>query len=75
MIKGEADKIIGNDRKRISTAVTKMAGQIYLLKENGALLPTEMYKLRICLSHLQELHNSLTFKTPRIEIRKPTKMK
>ena len=59
MIDAEAEKLIDKERKRIAAAVTKIAGQIYLLRDNAALLATEMYSLRICLSKLQSLHDSL----------------
>lgn len=73
MIDAEAEKLIDKERKRIAASVTKIAGQIYLLRGNGALLPSEMYKLRICLSKLTNLHHSLTMFAPTVRTRKPRK--
>jgi len=47
------------ERKKIATSISKIAGQIYLHEKNGVLKSAEMYKLRVCLSKLQAVYESL----------------
>lgn len=51
--------LAARERQKISRKISKMAGEIYLIEKSGLLDGFEDHKLRICLSKLKGVHDSL----------------
>ncbi|WP_313039373.1 hypothetical protein [Sphingobium yanoikuyae] len=54
-----SDVIIDRERKRLAKSLHKVAGAILFMKQNPALTSFEMYKLRVALSNLEQVHDRL----------------